>query len=312
MVSRQETIQTHLLRVFVEVARRRGVTAAADALGQPKSAVSKALSALERKVGARLVERSTRRVALTPTGAVLQLRAESILAEIDRLADAVREQSEDLRGAVRMTAPPELGALLAERFFPPLLAAHPGLEVSLDLGYAFDDLLDPRFDLAFRLGSVHDDRLVAKPIGGFRRIVVASPSYAPGRRVRTPRDLAQCNALGFSATEFKAVWTLESGRAERGARGPRSEEVTVRGNFAARGFTALLHAARAGLGVARVPAFAAGEALREGTLIRILPGWAAPTTGVFLVHRFGQERVRRVKTVVDTAQRELPRVLKAA
>ena len=98
-----------------------------------------------------------------------------------------------MRGVVRLTAPPELGALLAERFFPQLLQAHPSLEISIDLGYAFDDLLDPRFDLAFRLGSVHDDRLVAWPLGDFARIAVASPAYLKAHPVRVPADLARCN-----------------------------------------------------------------------------------------------------------------------
>jgi len=301
MVAKRETIETALLRSFAEVARRRSVTAAGEALGLPKSAVSKHVSALERRVGARLLERSTRRVAPTQTGLVLLARAESILAELDQLKEDVREQSELLRGVVHVTAPWELGTLLAERFFPALLDKHPALEVTLDLGYAFDDLLDPRYDLAFRVGDVHDDRLVARRVGGLRRILVASRGYLAAHRVRALPDLTRCNCLAFSPAEREARWTLE--------KDGRSEEVPVRGNFAARGFTALVHAAKAGLGVARVPSFSAHDAIAAGSLVRVLPGWAAPASEVLVVHRFGHERVRRVKAVLDAAQEALPKLL---
>jgi DNA-binding transcriptional LysR family regulator len=302
MVSNMETIDASLLRVFSEVARHLSVTAAAEALGQPKSRVSKALGRLERQLGARLLERSTRRVALTPTGALLLGRADSILAELERLAADVREQAESVRGVVRVTAPPELGVLLAGRFFPGVLASHPGLEIALELGYSFEDLLDPRFDLAVRLGSVHDERLVAHPIGSFSRIAVASAGYLKARPVRRAADLAQCNCLAFSATELVATWTLQ--------KGGEAQEVQVRGNFAAHSFTALLHAARAGLGIARVPAFAVREALEAGDLARVLPGWSAPPTEVFLVHRFGHDRIRRVRAVVEAARGQIAPLLR--
>jgi DNA-binding transcriptional LysR family regulator len=302
MVSQKETIEASLLRTFAEVAKRLSVTAAAEALGQPKSRVSKALGRLEAQLGVRLLERSTRRVALTPTGALLLQRADSIVAELERLAADVREQAESVRGIVRVTAPPELGMLLSERFFPALVARHPGLEVALELGYSFEDLLDPRFDLAVRLGSVHDERLVAHPVGGFSRIAVASAEYLKARPVRRVEDLAKCNCLAFSADELTAIWTLQKAGEVR--------EVRVRGNFAAHSFTALLGAARAGLGVARAPAYAARDWLRRDELVRVLPGWSAPPTEVFVVHRFGHDRIRRVRAVMEACRSEVGPLLR--
>lgn len=312
MVSKLETIDLRHLRAFAEVARRRGVTAAADALGRPKSAISKSLSALERQVGVRLLERSTRRIALTPTGILLLSRAESILSDMDRLEEDIRLQSREVRGVVRMTAPPELGALLSESFIPSVLRSHASLEIGIDLGYAFDDLLDPRFDLAFRLGSIHDDRLVARRLGEFFRIAVASPAYLKSNPLRAPADLAHCNCLAFSATEHQAVWTLQRRSAGRDKEGGKVEEISVRGNFAAHGFSALMHAAAAGLGVARVPEFAARSSIMRGELVRVLPAWSAPPTEVFLVHRFGQERIQRVKAVIDASLIEVSALFNAA
>jgi LysR family transcriptional regulator AphB len=302
MVSDPATIDAPALRAFVEVARRLSVTAGAAALNQPKSRVSKTLSRLERTLGVRLLERSTRRVALTPAGIVLRSRAESLLAEMDRLAEDVREEAAAVRGVVRMTAPPELGALLAERFIPGVLAAHPGLDLAMELGYAFEDLLDPRFDLAFRLGSVHDERLVARRLGEFRRILVASAAYLDAQPVRRIEDLARCNCLAFSAIELQATWTLEGRRQP-----PR--DAAVRGRLAIHGFTALLGAARSGVGVARVPAFVARTAIERRELIRVLPEWAAPPTEVFLVHRFGHERIQRVRAVIEAAQERVGALL---
>jgi len=307
MVSRGETIETALLRNFVAVARQHGVSAAGAALGVPKSRVSKALTALEQRLEVRLFERSTRRVALTPVGTLLLARAESILADIDRFIDDAREQAGAVRGVVRATAPPELGTLLARRFFPTLLALHPGIELAVELGYTFEDLLDPHFDLAFRLGSVHDDRLVARRLGEFRRILVASPDYLRRHAVHDVDDLAEHNCLAFSGVERTATWTLErvSGRSAR-------RDLSVRGNFAVHGFAALVQAATAGLGIARVPAFVAAEAIERHELAHVLPEWAAPPTEVFLVHRFRHEHIQRVRAVIDAAQARIGDMLGAA
>jgi DNA-binding transcriptional LysR family regulator len=307
MVSHGETIEVALLRNFVTVARQQGVTAAGEVLGLPKSRVSKALTALERRLDVRLFERSTRRVALTPAGTLLLARAESILADIDRFIDDAREQAGAVRGVVRATAPPELGALLAGRFFPTLLALHPGLEFAVELGYTFEDLLDPRFDLAFRLGSVHDDRLVARRLGEFRRILVASPDYLQRHAVHDVDHLAQHNCLAFSGVERTATWTLERISGEQARR-----DLNVRGNFAVHGFAALVHAATAGLGIARVPAFVAAEAIERHALAHVLPEWAAPPTEVFLVHRFRHDHIERVRTVIDVAQARIGDLLGAA
>lgn len=131
---------------------------------------------------------------------------------------------------------------------------------------------------------MHDERLVARRLGAFVRILVASRGYVAAHPVRRPDDL----------TRLAATWTLEGRQASR--------EVAVRGSLAARGFAALLRAAHAGLGIARVPTFVAKEALESGALVRVLPGWAAPPTEVFLVYRFGHDRIRRVKALIEAAQ----------
>jgi DNA-binding transcriptional LysR family regulator len=297
MVSSLETVELQELRTFVAVGRRLGITAAAELLGVAKSAVSKSLGTLERRLGVRLFERSSRRVALTREGETLLPRAESILAELERLVADARSEFIEPAGAVRIAATPEFGGLLVGRFVPPLLERHPKLQVAMQLEYAHTDLLDPSVDIAFRVGSVHDDRLVAKPLGRFHRILVASPAWVAQHPVRQPADLARCEALLFSEQQLRTEWTLLPVRGDGDA-----VDVSVQGRLAVRGFNALLAAAEAGLGVARLPAFVAHAALERKSVVRVLPAWTSPPANVHLVHRFGVDRIGRVKAVIAAAQ----------
>jgi DNA-binding transcriptional LysR family regulator len=277
-----------------------GVTAAAQALGQPKSVVSKNLSGLEALLQVRLFERSSRRVALTREGQALLPRAESILAELERLKGEAQHEFVHVAGTVRIAATPEFGALVASRLVPPLLAEYPQLQVAMQLEYAHADLLDPFIDLAFRVGSVHDERLVARPLGRFHRVLVASPSFAAAHPLAGPEALSEVDCLVFSDREMTSDWTMLCSDAQVSA-----HEVRVRSRLAVRGFTALLAAAEAGLGVARLPSFVVQAALARGDVVRVLPEWHSPPATVYLVHRFGVERIGRIRAVIEAARTHL-------
>ncbi|MBI1891163.1 MAG: LysR family transcriptional regulator [Burkholderiales bacterium] len=294
MVSNSETIILADLRVFLEVAKLLSITRAGDALGVPKSAVSKTLTRLEGQLGVRLLERSSRRVALTPAGRLLTVKAESLLTEAEFLTKSLREERNEPRGTVRMTAPPELGTLFIERVVPLILREYPELRIAMKLAYDFDDLQEPAIDIALRVGQVHDERLVGSAIGEFSRILVASPAYLKTNPLRRPADLADHHCLVFSGNENTAEWEF--------VRGGVIEKVRVAGNLAVRSFTAQLHAARAGLGVVRGPMFVASEWIKRGELVRALPGWQAMPVTVFAVHRFGHERIARVAAVLKAAK----------
>jgi DNA-binding transcriptional LysR family regulator len=304
MVSKDRTIDLQALRVFVEVARRGGFTAAAETLGMAKSAVSKQLSQLEDVLQVRLFERSSRRVALTKEGAALVVRAESILAEIEYLAADASQIKTQYGGTVRIAASPEFGSFLVEKFLPQLLSRHPQLKVLMRLEYQFDDLHDPSTDLAFRLGSVGDDRLVGQRIGEFDRVIVSSPAYAQAHPMSRPDDLASAAGLMFSDRELSAEWTLEHRDDPT-----NTHKVMLQGRLGVRGFGALLAAAESGLGVARLPGFVAASALARGTLIQPLPAWKARPATVYLAYRTGVLRIGRVRAIIDAAARDLPQLL---
>jgi DNA-binding transcriptional LysR family regulator len=290
-VREKETIETRDLRLFDEVVRRRSLTAAAAALDVPKSIVSKRLAALEERLGVRLIERTTRRIEVTQAGRVLQLRAQSLLGEVDGLAADLRQLETQVRGRVTIAAPPDLGAQLAGTLVPRFIAAHPEVSVSLRLDYGFTDLFDPDLDLAFRIGEARDDRLVARAVGELRHVLVASPAFARRHRTRAPAELAALPALSFFDDAELARWRLTDGR--------RVIDVGVRALLTARSFPALLRAAEAGLGVAYVPAFVAREPLQQRRLVRVLSRWASPPRPILLVHRYGHHRVRRVAALIE-------------
>jgi DNA-binding transcriptional LysR family regulator len=290
-VREKETIETRDLRLFDEVARRRSLTATADALDVPKSVVSKRLGALEARLGVRLLERTTRRIEVTQAGRLLQLRAQSLLGELDGLAGDLRQLETQVRGRITIAAPPDLGAQLVETLVPRFVAAHPEISVSLRLDYGFTDLFDPDLDLAFRVGEARDDRLVARAVGELRHVLVASPAFARRHRPRVPAELAALPALVFFEDADQARWRLTDGR--------RIVDVGARAVLTARNFPTLMRAAVAGMGVAALPDFVAREPLRQRRLVRLLPRWASPPRTILVVHRYGHHRVRRVAAFIE-------------
>jgi DNA-binding transcriptional LysR family regulator len=289
-----EAINLSDLRTFMAVARALSVTGAARSLGVPKSAVSKSLTRLEGALEVRLLERSSRRVALTPAGVLLVPRAEALLGEAEALAQCLRDEQREPHGLVRVTATPDSGAWFVERVVPAILREHSGIRIAVTMGYDIDDLLDPTIDVGLRVGKVIDERLVAHRIARFRHVVVASPAYLAAHPVRRVADLASRSCLVFSAAETEATWAF--------TQPDLAEEVKVTAQLSARSFTALLHAARAGLGVTRVPEPLADEWLRRGDVVRILPEWASGEVPLLVVHRVGHERIARVAAVVRAAR----------
>jgi DNA-binding transcriptional LysR family regulator len=303
MVSDLRTLDFQQITSFVAVIRHGGVSAGAAQLGLAKSAVSKHVSQLEAILQVKLLERSSRRVSLTREGEHLLARLESLLAEGERLIEQAREEHDRPAGLVRIAATPDFGGLVAERFFPLVVERHPDIHLTMEPSYDRVDLQDPAFDLAFRIGDVKDDRLVARELGAFERVLVASPDYLGARPLKTVRELAQHDALLFTGTRTQAEWQL--------VRRKDGTEVIVRvqGKLAARSFRILLGLAERGAGIAFVPDFIAADAIAAGRLRRCLMDYASRPTPVFLTYRFGSDRIRRIRAVLDLALAEVPRLL---
>ena len=301
MVAEFRTFGLNALLSFHTVARLGGISAAARHLGLAKSGVSRHVAQLEEHFAVRLLERGPRSVRLTPVGRKLDDRIRSILAELDHLRDVAHAERDGVSGQVTIAATPEFGALIAARLFPEVRRRHPKLSLVMRTGYVFEDMQDPNTDLAIRVGSVDDERLVARRIGSFFRWLVAAPMLANTAPLQSPDDLKARPCLTFRGDRPGATWRFVSDE--------REAAVEVSGPIAVRSFTILQELARSGQGFALLPAFMLDEDLAHGRLVRCLPDWTSPGASVFLAFRPGVRRIARIAAVLDVAQEVLPDLL---
>lgn len=301
MVQDIRTIGLPALQSFHTVARLGGISAAAQRLGMAKSGVSRHVAQLEAHFGVRLLERGARSVKLTPIGTRLDYRIRSILAEIDLLDDIAREESAGVSGQVSIAATPEFGSLLASAFFPRVRQKHPKLALVMRTAYAFEDMQDPSTDIAFRIGTFDDDRLVVRELGTFRFWLVAAPQLAKEHAVRRPADLSGLPCLTFRGDRPTTTWTFIKGQEET--------TIDVAGPIAVQSFTTLFELAVAGQGYAFLPDFMLADAVKSGALVRRLEEYVSRRIPVYLTFRPGARRVARIDETVTLAEEIIPQLL---
>lgn len=251
--------------LFVKVVELGGFTAAARALGVPKSSVSRSVALLESELGARLLHRSTRRVELTETGRAFFERAVHAVADMAEAERAVSDLQCSPSGTVRITAPLDAGAYLLAPVLPRFNAEYPGIYVEVLLTSRVVDLLEEHVDFALRAAPVTDGSLVARRLARIDTALFASPAYLKKRG--TPKSfsaLAEHDCILFRPEHGRARWSLA---------GPKGDEtIEVHGPIGADDFTFVYRAALAGAGIAYLPLFLAADAEARGDLVRVLPG----------------------------------------
>lgn len=266
-MDRLEAMQT-----FARVARLRSFSAAARALRRSPAAVSRQVAQLEAHLGVRLLERTTRRLRLTPAGERYLRRAEALLAEVAQLEDEVASAGAGLVGRLRVCAGHAFGRQWIAPLLPAFLARHPRLACELVLADAFVDLVEEGIDVAIRAGRLADSSLQARRLGTSRSILVASPDFLA--RVGAPGSLADLQDLAAicDTNRRDPVWRFENAG--------RAVEVRPQVRLAVNDPEVVREAAVAGMGIARVPHFAVAEALATGRLVRLLPELAGETIPV--------------------------------
>lgn len=303
MVHRNRTINLEELHVFASVAHHGGFTSAADALGVTKSTISHAITRLEERLGTRLLERSSRRVALTREGAEVLPRIQSLLAEAENLLEETTRTTATPRGTVQIAVPPALGSAVLERFVSDLRRRYPDIALVVVSSYSMDDLQNPDFDFAIRAGHVHDENLVASRMGSFSRILVCAPEH-PAAAIQSIEALNGLPLLGFSGRAPRVEWRLCS------TSQPEPEVlIDKQALFAVQDFDMLLRLARAGHGIAEVPAFMAHVDIAEGRLAHVLADWKSPPVDVMLAYRVGASRVSRVAAALEVARDAIAQIL---
>jgi len=280
------------LAVFAQVVEARSFSAAARSLGMSKSAVSKQVARLEDRLGARLLNRTTRRLSLTEVGAAFYERCARIVSELEEAELAVTQLSSEPRGTLKLNAPVTFGQLQIAPAVPELLARHPELRIDMLLSDRVVDLVEEGFDVAIRIGPLPDSTLVARRLAPDRRVVCGTPGYLERHgRPRTPADLEAHNCLGYSFLGAQSEWRF------RGPRGERAQR--VRGNFQANNGEVLRAALLQGLGLALMPTFIVGRDLSAGRLEAVLEEHELPPGGVYAVYPHGRHLSPKVRALVD-------------
>ena len=280
------------LTVLVAVLDAGSLAAASRRLRRSPPSVTRALAALEDRVGARLVERTTRRLTATEAGRTLAGQARAVLAGY---AEAVRDASEaPLRGTVRVTAPVVFGRRHVTPLVIAFLDAHPAVAVDLMLADRNLDLIEEGLDAAVRIGPLADSSLVARRVGEVRRVLVASPGYLAAHGTpRTPGDLARHDTIVSSSRPVPVEW-----RFKEGARG---RVVRLAPRLLVNEVEAALVGARIGRGIAMALSYQVADDLAAGLLVRLLPDHEPPPLPVQLVRPGGRHMTPRVRAFLDHA-----------
>jgi DNA-binding transcriptional LysR family regulator len=260
------------LRAYLEVARTGSFSRAAAHLSLSKSMVSRRIVRLERSLGTQLLSRTTRGVVVTESGATFGAHAERALAELEVAREAVRGSDGEIDGALRIAAPLSFGATHLAPVLADFALRHPRLHVYASYSDRRVDLMAERFDVAIRLGSLPDSSLIARRIAPMHGVVIATPEYL--EKHGTPRTLADLAARDVLLPGASS-WTFLDGK--------REVRVPVHGRFESDSGEALLAAALAGVGIALLPTFLAGQHIASGKLVPLLREFTIPEFGLYVV-----------------------------
>jgi len=284
------------LLVFTRVVQTGSFTGAAKLLGMPKSSVSRKVSELEDRVGARLLQRTTRKLGLTDAGRIYFARSARIVAEIEETEQAVGQTQAEPRGLLRVTAPLSftvLGPIVAD-----YLRRYPEVQVDLVCTDRRVDLVEEGFDMAVRAGPLDDSSLVARRIGEGKRVLVASPAYLKRHGTpKVPADLEQHVCIVFGAGASPNVWKLRSAE--------ESVEVEVVPRFTVNDPDIVVDVARAGVGIAAAPAFTFAEDFDAGKLREVLATWSLPSAPLHVLYPTTRHLSPKVSVFADLVTKGL-------
>jgi len=292
-----QRIQPADLGFFSALARAGSLGAAARELGITTPAVSKHLALMEARLGLSLVNRSTRRMSLTPEGEVYLERARRILGEIDDMEQLLGGAKAMLRGLLRVNATLGFGRSHIAPLISRFVRKHPQLEVQLQLSVNPPPLTEDVFDLCIRFGAPPDARVIARRIAPNRRLLCAAPAYlARHGTPKVPSDLGRHNCIGIrQGEEAYGVWRLSSGRGPHAV----SEAVKTRGNLSTNDGEIAVNWALDGHGILMRAEWDIQRYLKNGRLVQVLPQYYTPDADIHAVWPQRHQLAARVRAFVD-------------
>lgn len=287
------------MQTFVRVVESGSFSAVAREMRSTQSAVSKQVAALERALGAKLLSRTTRALALTEAGEGYFNQARRLVGEIAEAEAQLRQGEQQLSGWLRVAASVGYGRLKLLPLVKSFLAAHPKVTIDLRLNDGFVDLVEEGIDVAVRIGELPDSSLLARRIGTTQRVLIASRQYLRSlprslKAPRVPQDLEAHNCIVYSELATQNAWLFTAGP---GAAAPEGTQVTVRaqGNLQTNSSEVIRASVLAGMGIGYSPTWLFEEELTRGELQVLLPDWPAPPLPIHLVSPLQRRESAKVK-----------------
>lgn len=282
------------MQAFVVAAESGSYASAALRLGMSPQMVAKHVSALELRLGARLLNRTTRRQSLTELGSAYYERCKHILAEAEEADSLAQIMSATPRGRLRISAPVTFGAHSLMPFVTAFLRQHPEVEIDLHLTDRTIDLVEEGYEAAFRIGPIANASLIARPLAPYRLIACAAPSYLAAHGTpQVPADLAGHECLGY------VYWSRPADNQWQFNQGQQVYRVSVHSRLQVNETKALLSAALDGFGIVLGPVDFLAPSLAAGALVRLLPAFDAPTRPMHLLYRTDRQMTAKLRRFID-------------
>jgi DNA-binding transcriptional LysR family regulator len=294
------------LRFFAAVVEHSGFSAAARALGVPKSRLSKRIALLEERLGVRLLQRTTRRFAITEVGERFLAHCRAMLEEAQAAQDVVDELRAEPRGIVRVSCPISLVQTVLAHVLPDFLAGHPKVQVRLVASNRRVDVINEGFDIAIRVRTKLDTdaALVVRSFGQSRVLLAANPKFLDENgRPTTPQDLERLPLLSQFEHDGAQVLELLDGSGAK-------VTVEMRARMICGEFGVLYEAAKRGMGITALPEFVCAPAITRGELEVVLPAWSIPQGMAHFVYPSRRGLLPSVRAFVDFLAERLPETMR--
>jgi DNA-binding transcriptional LysR family regulator len=281
------------MQIFVGIVEAGSISGAAERLGLAKSAVSRRLAELETRLGASLIQRTTRRLNLTESGRTYYARCVAILADVDEAESAVSQAHGALKGGIKAALPLAFGLLHLAPLIQEFMTRHPDVRFELDFNDRQIDLMQEGFDLAIRIATLEDSSLIARRLVPIRHVLCGSPGYLARHGIpKAAADLAHHACLAYSNVRDPGLWTFTGPDGQTG-------NVRVPVRLAASSGEFLMRAAIADEGLLMLPTFYCHEALRSGQLVKVLADHTWPELSAYAVYPPTRHLSRRVRAFID-------------
>jgi DNA-binding transcriptional LysR family regulator len=281
------------MEIFVRIVDEGSLTAAADALGMSGPSVVRALAALERAMGVRLMNRTTRRSSLSDEGREYYERCKRVLAEVAEADASISARRTEPSGRLRLTAPVMYGRMHLAPIVADFMAKYPRMEIELLLLDRIIDLVEEGVDVALRIGNLPDSSLVAVPAGATRRVVCAAPSYLKRAGVpKSPADLVDHRCIVFSGLSRSTDWLFA---------GKRSAQVDVHPALRTNQFDVAVDACLRGLGCGQFLSYQVDSLVNAGKLKRVLGEFEPAPLPIHVVYPHGRHVSANVRAFMEMA-----------